>query len=89
MRSHVRAIVPLALDVHDAVFEDLEEEGFTFDFDFAPAFMETLLWSEDGAYREGEPEEFLEDVMMAVRRRRQDVVARNTSSFNPASCQVD
>ncbi|WP_245444010.1 hypothetical protein [Mesorhizobium sp. DCY119] len=49
MRSHVREIVPFALDVHDAVFEDLEEEGFTFDFDFAPGFVETLLWSEDGA----------------------------------------
>jgi hypothetical protein len=89
MRSQVREIVPFALDVHDAVFEDLEEEGFTFDFDFAPGFVETLLWSEDGASREGEPEQFHEDVMMAVRRRRQDVVARNTSSFNPPSCQVD
>ncbi|SEI14824.1 hypothetical protein SAMN05216228_102849 [Rhizobium tibeticum] len=89
MRSHVREIVPFALDVHAAVFEDLEDEGFTFDFDFAPAFVETLLWSEDGAFREGEPEEFLEDVMVAVRRHRQDVVARNKSSFNPASRQVD
>jgi hypothetical protein len=89
MRSHVREIVPLALDVHDDVLEDLEEEGFTFDFDFAPAFVQTLLWSEDGAYREGEPEEFLKDVMVAVRRRRQDVAARNKSSFNPASRQVD
>lgn len=89
MRSHVRAIVPFALELHDAVFEDLEEGGFTFDFDFAPAFVETLVWSEDGADLEGEPEEFLEDVMAAVSRRRQDVVARNISSFNPASCQVD
>ncbi|NEI74692.1 hypothetical protein GR212_34690 [Rhizobium lusitanum] len=88
MRSHVREIVPFALDVHDDVSEDLEEEGFTFDFDFAPAFVETLSWSEDGAFREGEPDEFLEDVMVAVRRHRQDVVARNTSSFNPPSCQV-
>ena len=76
MRSHVRDIVPFALDVHDAVFQDLEEEGFTFDFDFAPALIETLLWSEDGADLEGAPEEFLEDVMFAVRRRRQPVVAR-------------
>lgn len=89
MRSHVREIVPFALAVHDDVFEDLEDEGFTFDFDFAPAFVETVLWSENGASREGEPEEFLNDVMVAVRRRRQDVVARNTSNFNPASCQVD
>jgi hypothetical protein len=89
MRSHVREIVPFALDIRDAAFEDLEEGGFTFDFDFAPAFVETLLWSEDGAYREGESEEFLEDVMVAVRRRRQDIVARNKSSFDPASRQVD
>ncbi|MET3616017.1 hypothetical protein ABID16_004366 [Rhizobium aquaticum] len=89
MRSHVREIVPFALDVHDNVSEGLEEEGFTFDFDFAPALIETLLWSEDGAYREGEPKEFLKDVMVAVRRRRQDVVARTASGFNPASCQVD
>jgi hypothetical protein len=45
MRSHVRAIMPLALDVHDDVSEDLEEQGFTFDFDFAPALIETLRWS--------------------------------------------
>lgn len=89
MRSHVREIVPFALDVHDDVSEDLEEEGFTFDFDFAPAFVESLLWSEDGACREGEPEGFLEDVMVAVRRRRQDVVAQNKSSFDPASRQID
>ena len=89
MRSHVREIVPFALNVHVAVFEDLENEGFTFDFDFAPAFVETLLWSEDGAYQECEPDEFLEGVMAAVRRRRQDVVARNKSSLDPASRQID
>jgi hypothetical protein len=54
-----------------------------------PALIETLHWSEDGADLEGEPEELLDDVMVAVRRRRQDVVARTVSGFNPASCQVD
>jgi hypothetical protein len=89
MRSHVREIVPWALEVHAAVSDDLEDEGFTFDFDFAPAFVETLCWSEGGASHEGEPEEFREDVMLAVRRRRHDVVARTASDFNPASCQVE
>jgi hypothetical protein len=89
MRSHVRKIVPRALDIHAAVSDDLEEEGFTFDFDFAPAFVETLCWSEGGASHEGEPEEFREDVMLTVRRRWQDVVARTASDFNPASCQVE
>jgi hypothetical protein len=90
MRSHVRAIVPFALDVHAAVFGDLEEEGFTFDFDFAPALIETLRWSEDGADLEGEPKEFLEDVMVAVKRRRQDVVAQTASGFDrsPADRRV-
>lgn len=83
MRLHVRALVPFALDVYDGLFEDLEKEGFTFDFDFAPAFVETLHWSDEGAYREGERQEFLEDVMVAVRRHRQDVVAQNASSLNP------
>ncbi len=83
MRSHVRALVPFAFDVYDGLFEDLEEEGFTFDFDFAPAFVEALHWSDEGAYREGERQEFLEDVMVAVRRHRQDVVAQNASGFNP------
>jgi hypothetical protein len=89
MRSHVRAIVPFALEVHGDVSEDLEKEGFTFDFDFAPALIETLRWSEDGASREGEPEEFLEQVIVAVRRHRQDVVARTASGINPASCKID
>lgn len=89
MRSHVREIVPLALAVYDDVCEELEEEGFTFDFDFVPAFVTTLRWSEDGASREGEREEFRKGVMVAVRRRRLDVVARHRQSFGPASCEVD
>lgn len=89
MRSHVRDLVPFALAVYDDMCEELEEEGFTFDFDFAPAFVETLRWSEDGASREGEPEEFRGDVMAAVRRHRQDVVARHRPSSGPASCHVD
>ncbi|MBW9075052.1 MULTISPECIES: hypothetical protein [Agrobacterium] len=75
MRSHVREIVPLALAVYDDICEELEVEGFTFDFDFAPAFVETLCWSENAASREGEPGELREHVMAAVRRHRQDVVA--------------
>lgn len=89
MRSHVREIVPLALAVYDDNCEELEEEGFTFDFDFAPAFVETLRWSEDAASREGEPGELREDVMVAVRRHRQDVVARHRPSSGPAPCHVD
>ena len=49
MRSHVREIVPFALAVYDDVCEELEEEGFTFVFDFAPAFVEKLRWSAEGA----------------------------------------
>lgn len=82
MRSHVRALVPFALDVYDGLFEDLEEEAFTFDFDFVPAFVAALFWSDEGAYREGERQEFLEGVLMAVRRHRQDVVARSAAGFN-------
>lgn len=89
MGFHVREIVPLALVVNDDVCEELEVEGFTFDFDFAPAVVEALRWSEDGASHEGEPEKFREDVMAAVRRRRQDVVARHRPSSGPASCHVD
>lgn len=89
MRSHVRDLVPFALAVYDDVCEELEEEGFTFDFDFAPAFVETLRWSEDAASREGEPGDLREDVMAAVRRHRQDVVARHRPSSGPAPCHVD
>ncbi|NSZ61122.1 hypothetical protein FY133_24125 (plasmid) [Agrobacterium tumefaciens] len=88
MRSHVREIVPLALAVYDDVCEEFEEEGFTFDFDFAPALVETLCWAEDAASREGEPGELREEVMAAVRRHRQDVVARYRPS-SAASCHVD
>ncbi|MQB07152.1 hypothetical protein DXT91_24005 [Agrobacterium tumefaciens] len=83
MRCHVRDLVPFALSVYDDVSEVLEEEGFTFDFDFAPAFVEALCWSEDGASGKGEPEELREDVMVAVRRHRQDVVVRHRLSFRP------
>ncbi|MCD4662638.1 hypothetical protein N5C66_23710 [Rhizobium pusense] len=88
MRSHVRALVPFALDIYDRLFEELEKEGFTFDFDFAPAFVEALLWSDEGAHRAGEQEEFLDDVMVAVRSRRQNVITRNASGVNPDSSRA-
>jgi hypothetical protein len=80
---------PLHFAVYDDVREALEEEGFTFDFDLAPAFVETLSWFEDGTSGKSEPEELREDVMAAVRRHRQDVVARHRLSSDPASCHVD
>jgi hypothetical protein len=89
MRCHVRDLVPFALAAYDDVCEEVKEEGLTFDFDFAPVFVETLCWSEDGASGKGEPEEFREDLMAAVRRHRQDVVARHRPSSDPASCHVD
>lgn len=88
MRSHVRALVPLALDIYAGLFEDLEKEGFTFDFDFAPAFVEALIWSDEGVDHAGEPEKFLDDVMVAVRCRRQDVIARNAPGVNPDSSRA-
>ncbi|WP_425644277.1 hypothetical protein [Agrobacterium leguminum] len=86
MRSHVRALVPLALDIYAGLFEDLEKEGFT--FDFAPAFVEALIWSDEGVDHAGEPEKFLDDVMVAVRCRRQDVIARNAPGVNPDSSRA-
>lgn len=88
MRAHVRALVPLALDIYDRLFEDLEKEGFTFDFDFGPAFVEALIWSDEGADRAGEPEEFLYDVLVAVRCRRQNVIIRNAPDVNPDSSRA-
>lgn len=75
MRLCVLEIVPLAQDAYAALSDVLEDGGFTFDFDLVPAVVGTLLWSDDGPYRGGEPEDFLESVMAAVRRRRQDVAA--------------
>ncbi|TKV70728.1 hypothetical protein [Rhizobium sp. AU243] len=89
MRSHVRDIVPLALDAYRDLFDNLEDGGFTFDFDFAPAFVETLLWSEDGANCESEPEDFLEDVMVAVRGHHANIVAQKTRSSHPTPSRAD
>lgn len=76
MRSRVAEIVPIALDVYARLSDILERDGFTFDFDFIPAMVETLHWSATGPSREGEPEDFLEQVITAVKRRRQHVIAR-------------
>ncbi|WP_233282947.1 MULTISPECIES: hypothetical protein [Agrobacterium tumefaciens complex] len=75
MRLYVLEIVPLAQDAYADLSDVLENDGFTFDFDFIPAVVGTLLWSEEGPYRDGEPEDFLESVMAAVKRQRQDIAA--------------
>lgn len=73
MRTHVRAIVPLAEEAYTALSDALEEGGFTFDFDFVPAVVSALDWSEYGPHRDGEPEEFLETVMESVAGRRRNI----------------
>jgi len=73
MRTHVRAIVPLAEEALTALSCALEEGGFTFDFDFIPAVVGALDWSEYGPHRDREPEEFLETVMASVAGRRRDI----------------
>jgi hypothetical protein len=80
MRTHVRAIMPLALDAYASLSAALEEGGFTFDFDFIPAIVGALSWSEDGPYQVGEPETFLENVMSAVSDRRRDIAAEALAS---------
>jgi hypothetical protein len=82
MRTHVLAIVPLAEQAYTALSDALEEGGFTFDFDFIPAVVGALDWSEYGPYRDGEPEEFLETVMASVAGRRQNVAAEALASEN-------
>ena len=82
MRTHVLAIVPLAEQAYTALSDALEEGGFTFDFDFIPAVVGALDWSEYGPHREGEPEEFLETVMASVEGRRRDVAAEAVASEN-------
>ncbi|MEZ0000724.1 hypothetical protein [Sinorhizobium fredii] len=78
MRFRAAEIVPLALDAYADLSGVLERDGFTFDFDFIPAMVDTLLWSESGPYRDGEPDGFLQDVIATAKRRRQDVITRNT-----------
>lgn len=76
MRSRAAEIVPIAFDVYAGLSDILERDGFTFDFDFIPAMVETLHWSATRPSREGEREDFLDQVITAVKRRRQDVIAR-------------
>ncbi|KSV90134.1 hypothetical protein ABIE78_000046 [Sinorhizobium fredii] len=78
MRSRAAEIVPLALDAYADLSGVLERDGLTFDFHFIPAMVDTLVWSESGPYRNGEPDDFLQDVIATVKRRRQDVITRNT-----------
>lgn len=80
MRGHVLAIVPLAEQTYTDLSDALEEGGFTFDFDFIPAVVGALDWSEYGPYRDGEPEEFLETIMASVAGRRRDVAAEALAS---------
>jgi hypothetical protein len=84
MRLWVLEIVPLAQAAYADLSDVLEAGGHTFDFDFIPAVVGTLLWSEDGPCRAGEPEDFLESVMVAVGHRRLDVAAAM-----PSPAEVD
>jgi hypothetical protein len=78
MRSRVAKIVPIALGVYAGLSDVLERGAFTFDFDFIPAMVETLHWSATGPSRGSEAEDFLDQVLAAVKRRRQDVIARTS-----------
>ncbi|EYR77558.1 hypothetical protein P9A16_21390 [Shinella sp. 838] len=80
MRAHVLAIVPLVEQAYTDLSDALEEGGFT--FDFIPAVVGALDWSEYGPHRDGEPEEFLETVMASVAGRRRDVAAEALSGEN-------
>jgi hypothetical protein len=80
MRAHVLAIGPLAEQTYTALSDALEEGVFT--FDFIPAVVGALDWSEYGPHRDGEPEEFLETVMASVAGRRRDVAAEALSGEN-------
>ncbi|CAK7260928.1 MULTISPECIES: hypothetical protein [unclassified Shinella] len=82
MRLCALEIVTLVQDAYAALSGVLDDGGFTFDFDFVPAVVGTMRWSQGGPHREGEPEDFLESVMAAVRLRRQDVAAAALSASN-------
>ena len=84
MRMCVLNMVPLAQDTYAALSGVLEEGGFTFDFDFIPAVVETVRWSENGPDLDVGLEDFLESVMALVKRRRRDVVAAALASSTPS-----
>lgn len=78
MRLSTLEIVPLVQEAYAALSGALEDGGFT--FDFVPAVVGTLRWSRDGPYRDGEVENFLESIMVAVGRRRQGLAAAALSA---------
>ncbi|MCA1869604.1 hypothetical protein HW571_28765 [Agrobacterium genomosp. 3] len=85
MRSCALDIVPLAENAYAALSGILEESGFTFDFDFIPAVVETLQWSENGPDLDGGSDDFHGSVMAVVRRRRRDVAAAALANATSAA----
>lgn len=70
MRRFACDLTSFALDV-EAELPDLYNNRIdALDCAFVRALLETILWSADGPHREGEPEEFLEDMTAAVMRWR-------------------
>lgn len=62
----------------------------TFDFDFIPAVVETLCWSENRPYRDGGPDDFLESIIAVVKRGRRNAAAavlanNHVFTVNPAA----
>ena len=58
MRAHVLAIIPLAEQAYTALSDALDEGGFTFDFDFIPAVVGALDWSNTGRIEMANPRNF-------------------------------
>lgn len=85
MRACAFEIVPVVLDAYASLSAALEEGGFTFDFDFIPAIVGALSWSEDVPCQVGEPETFLENLMSAVADWRRHLAAEALASDNLSS----
>lgn len=66
MRRFACDIVPLAIDARRDLPSIRKGDGAAHDFDFIRAVVAALSWSYEGPFREGEPEEFLEEVETAA-----------------------
>lgn len=61
-------IAGFAADLLSDLHDDLEQGGWDLEREILPAILSLLTWTDEGPRRDGEPEEFMTDVLTTLEK---------------------
>ena len=61
-------IADFAADLLRDLEDDLRDGGWELEREILPAILSRLTWTDEGAFREGEPEDFMNDVIATLKQ---------------------